>query len=625
MTATVINANNVISPEDYRQRQRGTTQPQLYDPNLNFFKAESNTNVQFERSYTPPTLVFKREVAIEVSKLLNTQNAKAPWDEITLQSLSDDKLLSSLNRNLVNSFQYLRSPGGKPIGLAPLLNVIRKHILEGTLDEFDYHYFLNVAQGQQAESFEVLEGSETSEYTERFAIEYLSNDSHTFQNNKPSPWRNFQINRARPLNEDINLSIKVTTLNGSVNNLSIPNEGVSVNRITTLNQLTVPSLGSPNRLNIGNGGGYYVAGEDSQGQGVAVLSTNIIHQAYYAPPAVRMKVLNMLDINPALTFTASSMSNSHEFVSGDLGASDIKPLFFALNLSSVEGDYTDNPLIEDYSGTYSLLTASADIQTYMNNNALNTPMLAVDYRDPIYRYILDTSTVKVSLKDFNLIGFSGQGVPFNGTKFVKNIPFGVVVTPVAGGRYNPFNGSSKLVSYGDTHVRSLSVLPAMDATIDGSLYPLFEAYNLNLEDGVDQVGIAEGNNNQNIGYRYVEDMFTQTFYSASAGSYGTSSAPASSYGTSYLLKEVIDYLSDTYNSTTFTWFDVFSRMPVNEMGRVFYDSGKSLISDIANGYRNGIKLNYVQGGPLAASQVIPEDSKTIVRIVDRNNVTRVTI
>ena len=625
MAATVISANEVISPEDYRQRQRGITQPQLYDPNLNFFKVEPNTNTETERSYSTNTLVFNREMAPEVSKLLSIQNSNIAWDEVSLQNLSDDKLLASLDSKIINSFQYLRYPGGKPVGMTPLLNVIRKHLLEGTIDEFDYSYFRDASLGQFESSFEVVEGSENPEYTERFAIQYLANNLHTFENTKPSSWRNFQINRARPLNQDLNLGVEVTTLAGEVKNLRVPNQGIEVDKLTKLGQITVPSVGSPSSLNIGNGGGYYINGEDLQSQGVAVPSTNILDKAYYAPPAVRMKVLDMLNVDPSLTFTASSLINKHEFASGDRGSSATKPLFFALNLGSVEGAYTENPLVESYSGTYSLLTDSEDIQVHMNNNALNTTMLAIDYRDPIYRYILDTSTVTVSLNDFNLAAFPDQGLSSIGSRFVKNIPFGIVVTPVAGGRFNPFNGNSKLLNYGDTHVRALSVLPATDATIDESPLPLFEAYFLNPVDGVDRVGISESKSTQNIGYRYIASSFTNTFYSASAQEYGTSSAPASSYGTSYLLKDVIDYLSDTYNSKTFTWFDAFSRMPVSQVGRMFYDSDKDLILDIAKGLRNNITFNHIEGGYDTISRIIPEDSKTIVKLEDRINITRVTI
>jgi hypothetical protein len=624
VNATIITANEIIQEEDFRNIQAGVAEPTLFEPELNFFKTESNDlfNLVPNRS---PLKALNNEVTSEVAELLQIRESNSSWDEVTLQNLSDDQILRSLSPQLVNTFQYLRYPGGEPIGVATLVNVVRKHILEGTLDEFDPNYYLNAAEAQRDEKFEVLERPEQQEHADRLAINYLINNLYTFESDKSSSWRNFQINRMRPLNEDVKLDVNVTTLDGTVKDLSIPNEGFQVDTLSAVDQVTVPSVGSPNKLNIGNGGGYYVDSTTLDSEGVAVPTDNIIPVSYYAPTPVRMRVLNMLGVDPSITLTASSISQQHEFTADDAGASAIKPLFFAINLSSVEGDYFSDSLVENYSATYSLLTASSDIQVHMNNNALNVPMLSIDYRDPLYRYILDTSSFEISMNDFNLNGFKDKGFSSIGSRFVKNIPFGFVITPVAGGKFNPFNGNSTLVKHGDVHVRSMSVLPAPDSSIDGSPAPLFRAYNLNLDDGVDRVGIAEREDPQNIGYRYVEEDFTQTFYSASAGSYGTSSVPPSAQGTAYMLREVVDYLSATYNTTTLTWYDIFSRMPVTRVGEMFYDSTQELILEIANGLRGGITIENIEAGVNTTSRIIPEDSKTIVTTADRRNVTKIKI
>ena len=96
-------------------------------------------------------------------------------------------------------------------------------------------------------------------------------------------------------------------------------------------------------------------------------------------------------------------------------------------------------------------------------------------------------------------------------------------------------------------------------------------------------------------------------------------------GTAYLLREVIDYLSATYNATTVTWYDVFSRMPVTRMGEVFYDSDTDLIRTIANGFRGGIKIQDIEAGYNTSSRIIEEDSKTVVFERDRANVTKIKI
>ena len=618
--ATSLSVNNLIEEEDYQNIQKGIIKPRLFDPVFNFFKDDPNSEIKLVPYYGSRG-VFNREVAHEVAEILSVQNTNMSWDEVTLQNLSDDKLLISLDPKLVRYFQYLRYPGGKPVGVPTLLNVVRRHILEGTLNELDVLFFREASEAQFNQNFELLEQPVEQEYSDRFAIDYIRNKLHTFENNKSSTWRNFQVNRMRPLNEDINLEIQVETLDATIKDLRIPNEGIAIDKLTDLPIVTVPSVGSPDRLNIGNGGGYYVHGVTLQGSEIPVTTKNVIPVSYYSPAPVRMKVLDMLDIDPSITLVASSLSGHHEFVSGDLGASAVKPLFFAINLSSVTGDYVSDSLVENYSATYSLLTASSDIQTHLNNNALNTPMVSIDYRDPLYRYILDTSSFSISLNDFNLNGFKDKGLSSIGSRFIRNLPFGLVITPVAGGRYNPYNGRSILDTYGDTHVRSLSFLPATDSTVDGNTGPLFQYYNLHNTDGVDRVGIAEKKSTQNIGYRYDESLFTKTFYSASSNDYGYSSAPASSYGYSYLLREVVDYLLDTYDTKEITWYDVFSRMPATKVGELFYEGNPDLILDIANGLRNGVKIQNIESGYNPVDRIIPEDSKTIITKESRRTVT----
>tara|TARA_Y100001938_G_C8101616_1_gene442281 strand:- start:2522 stop:5554 length:3033 start_codon:yes stop_codon:yes gene_type:complete len=624
VNGNLITVNEMVEEENYVDIEKGISEPFLFDPNLNFFKTEP-TQETIIVSNNLNLNVFKSEVTEEVANLLQSKNSTGPWDEITLQNLSDDKLLISLNPLLSNTFQYLRYPGGQPIGVSTLLNVVRKHLLEGTIDEFDPNYYLQAAEGQLNQKFDVLERPKDKELADRLAIKFLTNAANTYENSKNSSWRNFQINRVRPLNEDVKLQVAVTTLDGTVKDLNIPNDGFEVSTLSAVGQVTIPALGAPNKLNIGDGGGYYIDALKSGNEADAVYTGNIIPDSYYAPPSVRLKVLEMLDIDPAITITASSIPNQHEFIAGDLGASATKPLYFILDLSSVNGNYASNSLVENYSGTYTLLTASADIQRHVNNNALNTPMLSIDYRDPIYRYILDTSGFTASLNDFNLNGFKDKGFSSIGSRFVKNIPFGFVVTPVAGGKYNPFNGNSNLKTHGETHVRSLSVLPATDAFIDGGNPPMFRSYSLNVVSGVNSVGNGEEESDQNIGYQYLEEDFTQTFYSASSDEYGTSSTPVSAQGTAYMLREVIDYLSSTYSTTTLTWYDVFSRMPINKMGQVFYDSDKDLILKIANGLRGGIKIENIEAGFNTSSRIIAEDSKTIVSSEDRKNVSKIRV
>ena len=163
-------------------------------------------------------------------------------------------------------------------------------------------------------------------------------------------------------------------------------------------------------------------------------------------------------------------------------------------------------------------------------------------------------------------------------------------------------------------------MPALDQSVDGSNDPMFRAYNLETKDGVQRVGSAERESNQNLVYEYVEDDFTKTFYSSNTNNYTSGSNPPSAQGTAYMLREVVDYLSATYSATTLTWYDVFTRMPITRMGEMVYDSNSDLISDIANGLRGGIIIQNIEKAPNNSSRVLADDAKTVVTLEDRNNV-----
>lgn len=622
MNATVITANELIEDEGFRNSLQGFTQPSLFDPNLNFFRTEPNTTIELvpNRSYLD---VFKDEIAIEIAEILSISNSNRPWDEVTLQNLSDDKLIESLAPILLNSFQYIRYPGGEPVGVSTLLNVIRRHILEGTMNEFDPNFYIEAAEAQINQKFQVLEKPENEEDVDRLSIKYLTNSDHTYQTDKPTNFRNFQVNRVRPLNEDINMKVAVKTLEDEILKLAVPNEGINVEMLSAVVTDAVPSLGAPDKINIGNGGGYYITSRNLESVEAPIPTENLLQFSYYAVAPERAKILNMLGVDSSITITASSNLNQHEFTPDYPAVSEIKPLFFAINLDSVSGNSIADSLVESYSATYSLLTASSDIQTHLNNNALNTPMLSVDYRDKLFQYIYETSSFTLSLNDFNLKGFKDKAYSGTGSRFVRNIPFGVVITPVRGGKFNPFNGRSKLIEHGDIHVRSMSVRPALDTTIDGTTAPMFDYYSLNLRDGVNRVGVGESEDTQNIGYSYDESKFTETFYESSSNSYSSLNLqPPSAQGVAYMLREVIDYLSSTYSATTLTWYDIFSRMPVTRFAEMFYGSDRELIQEIANGFRGGIIVENVEVSPNNSYRVISEDSKTVITTGDRLNITK---
>jgi hypothetical protein len=615
---TTVNIQNIVSEDDYQENYQNITRPKLFDKELNFFNTGAIEEITFVQNNFN-SAVFKSQVPEEVAQLLLTAGTNEPWNELTLQSLTDEKLIKSLNPLLLGAFQSLRKPGGELVGLSVFLAAIRRHLLEGTMSEFDPNFYLEMYESQKEQDFAVFQEPETEEYSERFVIKFLTNQEYTFQNNKQGEWGNFMIGRMRPLNSDLNMSVDALKLNGETVKVTVPDAGIPVDTLVEVTATTPESVGSADTVNIGIGGGFYISATLLNNEGEAVVTNNIVDRAYFANPPARAKALSLLGVDPSIKIRSESLENQHEYYVGDAGPSAIRPLYLGLNLGSVSGQPTENVLIENYSATYSLIEDESQLAEHFNNNALSIPVVAINYQDPLYRYILDTSTLTAVLNDFTLVGFRDKAFTEIDSKFIRNIPFGFIVVPSTGSRYNPFNGHSNLISYGTKHVRELTVNANLSPTIDGFEVTPHETYNLYNEDGSKRIGLVEPEGFENFGFKYDPTIFTQTFYNGEE--YTTSSQPASSFGTSYLVRDVLDYLQTTYDPSALTWYDIFSRMPVSQMGRVFYENTNNFLEELANGYRNSIPIDYVESGYLGTQRVLADDDKTIITKTDRSNVT----
>jgi hypothetical protein len=202
-----------------------------------------------------------------------------------------------------------------------------------------------------------------------------------------------------------------------------------------------------------------------------------------------------------------------------------------------------------------------------------------------------------------------------GVRISRNIPFGIVITPVMGSKHNPFQGFSVLSNYGDTSVRALTLSPGISISDTEQVRPELEEVNLYSDTGNAKVGLVEQNDDQNVKYKYDPEsaLLSNTFFVN--GQYATSSSvtPVSSYGVSYLVKDVIDYIVDTYDPDDIIWFDVLRRMPINKVGELIYNSNKDLISDLERGLRNELLINnIIKSDKDLSGEVLPDDSKVVI-------------
>ena len=604
--------SNIIDPN------ATTISNPIYDPQKNFFKLTPNRNIKAvpNGSYLN---VFREFVAEEVYDIFFYQEGKTKsWDEKSIQNLTDDKIIFSLNVNLLEAFNNLRDATGKQIGISTFANVIRKHLVTGTLNEINTDYYLDAYNTQKNSKFTSFVKSESESSNELFSLLYLREQRYGLGFPKDTFQNQIEMGRFRFLNEDLKLSLRIDRTDGTVSKLTVPNQGFPITYLNPVDVSTTPAVGSTNLLNIGDGGGYYIQSKLIDGEGKPVVLDGLVSSTFYAPASVRSSLLDLVDSGFQYEITADSLTNEHEFVSGDAGPSTLTPLYFGIELSSAGTVAFSKPSVEDYSATYFRMTDSDDIQKHLNNNALAVPQVYLDYRDPLYRYILDTSSFSLKASDISNKDFVANPTLLRDDNFVKNIPFGFVIVPSQGSNFNPFNGRSKVSSLGEKVTRKILLTPSLNRGITSNEGVGFDFYNTYLDDGSTRIGSFEEESVHNFGYRYDPSKFHNTFYVND--SLGTSSSPVSSYGASYLVKDVLDYIKDTYDPESVVWFDVFSRMPLSRIGELMYDLHDGFLDRLKNGFRHGIKIKNAQRNNLNPVSLLTEDSKTIVESATRPNV-----
>ena len=613
--ANVLDVNEQSRREDYNQLKNFQTPQRIFDSQLNFFNIEPDNEIKLvpNNRYLE---IFDNEIDVSIQRAFQLGDTDAAWTESDVFNVTPAKIEASLNSDLLTSFKILRYPGGEVVGLGKFLDMIQRHILSNTLDRIDPKFYVLTAQKQLQQQFTLLGKADTPDYASRFSINYIIENGERLTESKDTEFKTFQGNRGRVLNEDINLSFKIDTILSGTKNIAMPNEGIDLSTINEVLSVSPDSVGLTNKVNIGDGGGYYLAVSTTDGD-AAIPSDSLLETSYYLPEAKKAKVLSLNGKSFVSKITATSLTDKHEFVSGDAGTSTFEPMYFGLNLASVESSYKDNPLIENYSGTYSRIVDQSQIDRHVNNNAQSIAEYRISFDDPIYRYIQDTSSFTFEQEDFTMFGFK-DGYSSMNFNFTKNIPFAIIIVPVAGSKLNPLNGFSNLINYkGSKLTRTVSFKPSINSLIDGMDGRNLKKYNLYNEDKSTRIGLVETPSVQSFGYKFEASAYQDTFFD---GEKYTSDVEAvsSPRGISYLMTEVLDFISENTDSKLITWFDVFRRMPYSKFAELLYTSPVEIFDDIKNGLRKDIKLDFVvKGKGSQKSIVLADDSKTVIKVDDR--------
>lgn len=610
---TEINIQNQANIQDPPNPGLANTGSNLYDPQYNFFSPELiNTTPNNSTVYNHKN-IFRSAVPEPVAILVNNQGSTGVWNE-SFFNLSLEDVKASISNELLQAFQTINFPGGQLVGETAFLEMLRKHIITGTLNEFDEEFYLNLAKSQKNNKKIVYTGLQNKEVSERAGLGVIASESVLADSEGQVNLRQRQMRRQRRLNTDVRAKCNICRSGYGVEknqDIFLSDSGICVTLSGLEKSVSVPT---------GDGDGYYMyINQLNNLDCKPLVTTNESASTYYVSEDTRYNALKLFRQSTDVVLTATSLVEHNELVAGDLGASALKPLFMTVDLESIGLENNANPLVSTYSAKYNTLEDQASIDEYTKNNGMSITRVNIDYRDPLYRYILDTSTVSLSQNDINFKAVStGKDYP-GGVLIAKNIPFGLIITPVAGSKFNPFNGFSTILTYESSVTRLLKFGPSIRGNDSFAGNPELKQENLYNSTGGDlKVGLVEPNDTQNILYKYEANspLYTETFYRD--GLYQTSSSPVSSTGTSFMVKEVLDFIHTTYSPDEILWFDVLRRMPLNRVGELFYDYNNELINRLERGFRHNMKINYLlKSDKDLSNQILGDDDRVIIKKGDR--------
>lgn len=605
----IINIEAYINQSSNRVTASASNgEPTLYNGELNFFgfNPTNQTNLIQNSRYQQ---IFSSKIPIELAYLLDRQNSITEWSERAIQDLSLQKLAIGLNKDLLNAFQKIHYPGNLNIVLDNFLEMVRKHILTGTLDELDPQYYKELSRRQAEDTKTDYAFTTVQEYRERAALGLISYAGQIVDSSNLGSIQLRQLRRQRRLNEDLLARYPVCPIDNEDNDLYLNNAGICFK-----------PLSANEFVRNGDGDGYYVALDNVEEGCIPFITTNNVSSAYYVPQGVRFNALTLMGEDPA-TYLRAESNNLSEFDDPDAAEyePDLEPLYFMLDLSSVSSILTSNPLIDRTHSVFNLSRDQEEINHHTGNNGFAVTRINIDYRDPIYQYARDSSSFALEQNDITFRGFEdGQGI-IDRTVLTRGIPFGVVLTPVKGSQFNPFNGRSRLEQFDDTVTRSIRLIPDINRDKTKDRNPLQEMNLLDVSSEA-KIGVFEPLDGQNITYRFYASAANLNNNYYSGGVYISSISLPSSTGINYLVREVIDRIIDIHDPEVITWYDVFRRMPMNKFGEYIYDNSEYLMQKLANGFRNDVKIKHVLAKvDETVHPVLEDDDLVIITRQNRKN------
>jgi hypothetical protein len=609
-----------------------------YNQTYNFFKVPSTpvTDLVANQSRLD---IFSNQVAEEVKYFLDMQNSTAAWNEKYISNLSIEKISISINSSLYESLNNIHGEGSLKIDFSVFLNTLKSHLLQGTLNEFDPSFFISVAQKQQNDNFYSLSRTQESQATINTSLAIFEGTSINPDYERLNLDKNERndFRRMRFLPEDLQCKIDVLQIDGTSEPLLVTNNGIPTQQLPAL--IDDPSVSSI-ETQFGDGAGYYFSSLSINGEEYPLPTYNELSNSYYLNTRDRALILGLLGADSSLRLTSTSPLNNHEFTSTYNSSADVDLMYFILDMSSV-GDIIGTKLMVTTTSANYIRTTSEEAIAHSKNNCLNLSKINVDYRDPFIHYARDSSSVYCEIEDFSVKALNIETTPNSDKLILRSLPQGIILLPGCGSKHNPFNGKSKFQDYSNSAVRrTLSLKPTIDQTdLQIQTTPLAQE-KVVLQLGTDSFGLYEKYLDEDLegliySFNASSEEFLNSYYSYPSGF--NSTQPPSEFRvnspesnllnlTDKLATVALDLKNTSGTQYGFlSWYDIYRRMTLNDIGKLMYTNSQDLISKIEQGFVQGVFVNNTLNDVnttiyygIPESATVPNDS-IIITEADRIN------
>jgi len=512
--------------------------------------------------------IFKDEVSPHIYWCLYSLSPSSSWDESAYANLTIKDIANSIDPILLNSLASIKYVGGIPISLEDMLEVIKYLLFSNRIDEFDPGYYIELADEHSSHYKVQYEGTNAdSKVKTQAALGLVASDANSADPEEaPDGFRPY-LRKLKYLNEDLGVGMPVLGCDGATSGADLYNEGLQVVRLKNSNNANeqVSSL-----IELAEGGGYYLSASicdnSDVSSAVAVDASSNLSIALNVPPEVRANSLNIVEEDDSIKFTASASYVNSEFGDDYDLTSELSPMYFILDLSTVGERPNVNPIVTDTTGTYTMVTSVDTINDHARSNGYNVRVLNVDYNDPFLVYASGTSSIDMTSKDISFNDFMvKKGGPREDKVILRRPPFAVILNPGKGSKHNPLAGESELESWEGSITRNIYFIPDIDMTEDGTLDTVLEKYFTGVEDGTYRIGLMEPIDTNSAGFRYETSSakFQNTYYSD--GSESSTMPTRTRSGVATLVRKV-DTLVSKYEIPTgkITWFDIWKRFDATE-------------------------------------------------------------